>query len=595
MPSAGGHSPSSCHPSRSISPLDIVPEGGSPTPDFHRILPGTRPLGPDTYHQALPAPLPTLNPQLHDVLTRWPYNMPDTIANPASILPSEYGFVARSPTTQPLSFVELYLCIQTATLTALQVPRSIAIYLLKTAIRYTSLVVGKCRESMPDRISAETGRSQDGLHADDLAESPPTDHLLNLLSEMLGDCRVSAPSFPQGRPVRLMLCGVVCDRPAAINAIGAPSQSSPSSICTRCFATTEGLLRGDCKHPSNSEALSCSGLTWIASLAFTARVSRQHTEDVLYRNVAIPKAIHEAKNRHYAQEEELRRRIENLRDNWSQIRGLHPGARKPTKYNPKPFLRKTEEAIVASFGQEKGNISPIMLLPYADKFLASSFDVMHNLFLGNNKNYFQKGLVRGDYVVPIASVPVPAATAASEATESPPAKQRPALSSSTDMINALDPAVTALLQESSDSDSSDSQGDDDDMADEEIGTRTLTGVEGGLIRIESSGVSNRSGGPSTLFGESRVVNIPGPDPRQGETIIGTQQVASERGGAASRSAGSEQGRLGSQAQTKGKGKARGKGKGKKGKDKEFDGLLRPFDLDIIGELMEQVSQLPTYS
>lgn len=89
--------------------------------------------------------------------------------------------------------------------------------------------------------------------------------------------------------------------------------------------------------------------------------------------------------------------MESFRVNWATIRNNHPGARKPPPYKPKPFLKKTSNVMTSSFGGEKGNLGPMMLLPYTDKFLASTFDVMHNLFLGNDKNFFQKGLVRGDY------------------------------------------------------------------------------------------------------------------------------------------------------------------------------------------------------
>ncbi|KAJ9099027.1 hypothetical protein QFC20_005784 [Naganishia adeliensis] len=72
----------------------------------------------------------------------------------------------------------------------------------------------------------------------------------------------------------------------------------------------------------------------------------------------------------------------------------------PPKYKMTAFLKKYETTIIEPCDHIKGNLSPVMLLPYVDKFVASTFYVRHNLFLGNNKYYVQKGLVVGSYAAP---------------------------------------------------------------------------------------------------------------------------------------------------------------------------------------------------
>jgi hypothetical protein len=563
------------------------------TPDEERVSsdpvePGmpsnARPAG----YQALPYPAPIEHPLLHDFLSEWPTPIPDTIANPASILPESYGFSARPPRSG-MSFMDLYLGIHAATLSALQVPRSIVEFSLKTSIRFATLMMDTCRaalsprnspgedeheellkssvttlksvkkrlglevplichpvcpnsdchevfydlltmessrkllpavcpacdshlreegkedatlvckwfnriplnyelerilaypgveaeifswkarkaanvdiENLPEGIkiyreqfdgeywkslldpdgrplsesddnvihtnfSIDWFNANHGIHMRaysmgplvlEIADLPPSLRARQPLLACLGitpgpeepkaanlwkftlplfmelrqawehPILIRTPSHPEGRPIRVALCAIVCDRPAAINTVGGPSQSSPDSVCTRCHATEEALLTSRCE--------SASGMPYSMRFIdarltdFPFRDSAAHSELVLYKLKAMPAAIDEAKRKHFEAEEEKVRQTDALRARWPSIRAQHPGMSMPGRYKPKAFLKKTEKAIVKEFDQYRGNLSATMILPYVDKFVASTFDVMHNLFLGNIKNYYQR-------------------------------------------------------------------------------------------------------------------------------------------------------------------------------------------------------------
>ncbi|KAI5454464.1 hypothetical protein NCC49_004516 [Naganishia albida] len=384
-------------------PLEI----GPPTPmwEFDHAL------REDSYYQALPPPMPITNPQLHDFLSEWPFPIVNTVANPAA----------------------------TATLTALHVPRSVALSVLKSTLCFTKLIVAKCGYARGAAIQAEGAPPSPPGGAAEASSNEVAD----LATELIGDCRVSFQSVEKRLGLGVpLICHPVCSNGECQEVYHQflTKDSARSAVGINCSACgtdirEDGRPEGELKctwfpriplkyalerilaHPGIEEAC----LSWKSrrnapseydDLPEGLKIYRDQYDSSYWDSILSPsgeritqidqgnvlyEAIAEARRAHEEREAHQRLAVESLRVNWATIRNNHPGARKPPPYKPKPFLKKTSDVITSSFRGEKGNLSPMMLLPYTDRFLASTFDVMHNLFLGNDKNFFQKGLVRGDY------------------------------------------------------------------------------------------------------------------------------------------------------------------------------------------------------
>lgn len=266
----------------------------------------------------------------------------------------------------------------------------------------------------------------------------------------------------------------------------------------------------------------------------------------------IPTKIAEAKASHEESEEKKRQEIESVRQNWKTVRGS--GLRKPPVYKPKPFLKKTEQAIILTFTDGKGSLSPLMLLPYSHKNIASTFDVMHNLFLGNVKNFFQKGLVTGEYNI----LPRQAVTSIQSVVTSQPVA--PTMLTDDNSKVSEQAGVSASGQRPLILSDSDSQDGDSD-------------VQGG----HSSDADEDNGVAAGVMLEQMPCHSP--DPRvveQRPVLPLALDIATVSGGKSDSTARKRK-------------RSQGGTKGKQPVDQDFSGLLRPFDLEQISRIMSLVS------
>lgn len=172
-------SPSSVYRGLSPPPLDS-PDSALDPPDIIDVMQGPRSILNPVY-QALPYPVAITNPKLHDFLSQWPIPIPDIIANPASILPESYGFRSR-PLRPETSFVDLYLNVHAATLSALQVPRAVVEFSLKTSIRFAQLMIDTCRPTAL-RPSGETPMPIGNGQLPTISEPDASDALSDILQE----------------------------------------------------------------------------------------------------------------------------------------------------------------------------------------------------------------------------------------------------------------------------------------------------------------------------------------------------------------------------------------------------------------------------
>lgn len=191
--------------SNHLDPATIVSfTSRTPTPSALPMISGVLQAEPG-YHALLP-PLPIYHPLLHDFWDQWPFEVANTIANPAAILPNDFGFESGPYVGSPPNFVELYLAIQAATLTALHVPRSIAVFILKSAIQFTRLIVEKCQELGSDHTILRID-----IPSTSSSESQSLTETASLTKELVGNCRVSMESVDKRLGLNVpLICHAVC-------------------------------------------------------------------------------------------------------------------------------------------------------------------------------------------------------------------------------------------------------------------------------------------------------------------------------------------------------------------------------------------------
>lgn len=209
---------------------------------------------------------------------------------------------------------------------------------------------------------------------------------------------IKTPDFPNGRLCRLVLAAICADRPAAIAAIGAGSQTSLKDICTRCEAThqQQADTHGKCSQLQGRKMALNRTPTF---LVFPFRNSHEHNLGVLRKADAGITAVLQARHEHNREQDLLVERNEYEREAWALAPRRGRG-HKPPLYRPAKFTNSMMKTALehAPYADATGHLTACMFLPYFDKFQNTVFDPMHNLLQGNNKTYFRKCLQLGQYL-----------------------------------------------------------------------------------------------------------------------------------------------------------------------------------------------------